>query len=406
MFTYSYKARDGSGRITAGTVEAPTQDEALRLLQQEGKTITEIRVGTRDPAESTAQLRYSASQVKREEVIVFASQLAVMLETGVPLGEALEAFQEQTKSVHMKRVIDVVADRVISGVAFSSAMAEFPKVFPPLMISLMQASEASGTMGMMLARISEYLGNERRTIRQIRGALTYPFIMATFATGVTIMLVTWVLPRFARLYESREAALPVATRVVMRISEFMGMYWMYMLGGFAAVVLVGYLTRRSGKGARVTDWLKLHVLVIGPIFRNFYLTRATRTLGTLLNSGVGLLDAVRIVRGVTRNGYWDELWEKMEHSITTGQTVTDVVMDSTLFPASVSQMVSAGERTGRLPAVLEKIADATEQDLDDAIKQGTQLIEPAMIIFMGATIGGIAIALLLPIFNVSSIMGH
>jgi len=406
VFTYSYKARDGSGRITAGTIEAPTQDEALRLLQQEGKTITEIRVGTRDPSENRVQLKYSASQVKREEVIVFASQLAVMLETGVPLGEALEAYQSQTRSVHMKRVIDVVTDRVISGVAFSSAMAEFPRVFPPLMISLMRASEASGTMGMMLGRIAEYLGNERRTIRQIRGALTYPFIMATFATAVTAMLVTWVLPRFARLYESREAALPVATRAVMRMSEFMGMYWTYILGGLAALVLMIYMLRRAGKGTRLLDFIKLRSIVIGPIFRNFYLTRATRTLGTLLNSGVGLLDAVRIVRGVTTNTYWEELWTTMEHSITTGQTVTDVVMQSQLFPPSVAQMIAAGERTGRLPAVLEKIAEASEQDLDDSIKQGTQLIEPAMIIFMGATIGGIAIALLLPIFNVSSIMGH
>ena len=181
------------------------------------------------------------------------------------------------------------------------------------------------------------------------------------------------------------------------------------MGLGAGVVLLATMVvfvRIFGWGARTIDYIKLNIPIIGPIFTKFYLTRATRTLGTLLGSGVGLLDSVRIVRGVTRNVYWDEFWATLDYAITCGRTISEVVTESKLIPAPVAQMIGAGERTGRLPMVLEKIADSTEEDLEEAIKQGTQLIEPAMIVMMGATIGFIAIALLLPIFNVSSVIAH
>lgn len=406
MYTYSYKSRDASGRPQSGVIQARTQSEALRMLQSEGKSVLEIRVGVRPQSSEQARRRSTGSQVKREEVIAFASQLSVMLETGVPLGDALQAFMDQTRSTHLKNVVEQVADKVVSGVSFSSAMAEYPRVFPPLMISLMEASEASGTMGMMLGRIADYLASERRTLRQIRGALTYPFIMLTFSLGVTVLLVAWVLPRFARLYESREAALPAATRIVMDISNFVTTQWPVLVAGATALVVIAMSMRMFGWGKGAVDRLKLASPVFGPIFTSFYLTRATRTLGTLLASGVGLLDAVRIVRGVTNNVLWEDLWRSLDQSITSGRTISEVVIESKLIPSSVAQMIVAGEKSGRLPMVLEKVADTTEEDLNDAIKHGTQLIEPTMIIFMGGLIGFIAIALLLPIFNVSSIMGR
>jgi len=405
MFTFTYTAREASGKQQSGTVQAHTQSEAIRLLQGEGKTVTDIRVGVKAGGTERISARIASGSIRREEVISFASQLSVMLETGVPLGEALTAFVEQSRSNNLRKVVEVVADRVISGVPFSAALAEFPRAFPTLMTSLMEASEASGTMGLMLGRISDYLAVERRTIRQIRGALTYPLIMVGFAVAVTLLLVTWVLPRFARLYESREATLPALTRVVMKISNFVLTNYVELIGGAFAVFFIYTVMRMFGIGSRLIDSLKLQLPVIGPIFTNFYITRAMRTLGTLLNSGVGLLDAVRIVQKVTRNYHWTQMWIHMEQSITTGHTITEVVMRARIIPAPIAQMIAAGERSGRLPAVLEKIADTTGEDLEDSIKQGTQLIEPAMIIFVGAIIGAIAIALLLPIFNVSSIIG-
>lgn len=434
--TFTYKARDSKGQPVAGTVEARSQAEALRMLEREGKAVTEIKVGSKHaataapaaaPSRTTSALASTSSTpaqrvpvatqsephrphvsgaggVKREEVISFASQLGVMLETGVPLAEALDAFNESTRPGPLRRVVTVVADRIHGGVSFSTAIREYPRIFPSLMVTLLEASEASGKMSMMLGRIAEYLSKERRTVRQIKGALTYPGVMVTLAVSVTVFLVAWVLPRFARIYESREAALPTLTKFVLGVSDFLIERWYVVVGAIAAMVGAFVLTRVTARGRRALDWCKLKLPVVGPMFSRYYLTRATRTLGTLLASGVPLLEAVRIVRGVTGNVFWSDLWNKIESSMTAGGTFSDSIRASWLVPAPVAQMIAAGERSGRLPDVLDRVAGSSEGDLDEAIKAATQLIEPAMIVFMGTTIGGIAIALLLPIFNVANVM--
>lgn len=395
-----------SGEPVEGAIEARSQSEALRLLDREGKTVTDIHIGAAQISPEEARVRFAAGSVRREEVIAFAGQLSVMLETGVPLADALDAFVKSAKSGGFRKIAEVVTDQIHGGVPFSAAIAEFPKVFPNLMVSLMTASEASGKMGEMLGRVSEYLAKERRTARQIKGALTYPLVMVGIAVVVTGFLVVWVLPRFAKIYESREAALPALTTVVLKSSRFLIANWPAFLAALVGVVVGLIALRLTHAGRRIIDTTKLKAPVIGPMFRLFYLTRATRTLGTLLASGVPLLDAVRIVRNVTQNAHWFDLWTGMEHSMTGGHTIAEVVQETWLIPPQIGQMITAGERSGRLPEVLEKIARSTETDLDEAVKSATQLIEPAMIVFMGVTIGGIAIALLLPIFNVANVVAH
>lgn len=422
--TFSYRARDSKGQPVQGVIDAASRAEALRLLDREGKSVTDLEVAASAPARPTSAApaaprapapgasnppapagpRSRAGGVRREEVISFATQLSVMLETGVPLAEALDAFTESTRPGPLRKIVAAVAARIHSGTAFSTAIREFPRVFPALMVTLLEASEASGKMSMMLGRIADYLAKERRTVRQIKGALTYPGVMITIAITVTAFLVTWVLPRFARIYESREAALPPLTTFVLGISKFLTTYWYAVIGGAVALVGIFLLTRATASGRRAFDWCRLKMPVIGPMFSKYYLTRATRTLGTLLASGVPLLEAVRIVRGVTGNVYWTDLWSSIESSMTVGGTFSDCIRQSWLIPAPVAQMILAGEKSGRLPDVLDRVASAAEQDLDEAIKTATQLIEPAMIVFMGGTVGGIAIALLLPIFNVANVM--
>jgi type IV pilus assembly protein PilC len=404
MLTFSYKGRDSSGQIVSATIEAPSKQEALRQLQRDGLFVTDIKLGSSPIDTEDLLTRHAARQVGREEVIGFASQLSIMLETGVPIAEALGALKSQAKTSDFKRVLTVISDRVTAGVNFSDAVEEFPKVFPPLMISLIRASEASGTMGTMLGRIADYLSKERKTIRQIKGALTYPMIMVSLAIVVTSFLVVWVLPRFATIYESRSAALPAPTQIILSCSNFITAHWVAIIASMVALTVTAILVRMTSFGRRVIDTFKVRAPVIGPMFKHFYLTRATRTLGTLIASGVTLLDAVRIVRGVTANVLWTGLWEDMESSMTQGKTVASVILESELIPPTTAQMIAAGERGGRLPEVLERVAAATEEDLDVAIKNGTQLIEPAMILFMGLTVGGIAIALLLPIFSVANVM--
>lgn len=406
MPTFHYNARTAAGEQVAGVVEAPTQHDALRQVQREGKIVIEIGLGAPEaPVDADlVRLRAAASMIKREEVISMTSQLSVMLETGVPLGEALKAFCQQSKRGGLKRVMENVSSRITSGQPFSDAIKEFPRAFPPLMVSLMRASEASGKLGMMLGRVSEYLAKERKIVRQIKGALTYPTVMVTMALTVTGFLVVFVLPRFAKIYANKKAALPSLTRFVMNVSEFMTTHYLWIILALAALVAGAISLNFFDRGRTLIDTLKVRAPVIGKMFGQFYLARAARTLGTLLASGVQLLDAVRIVRGVTSNILWQRLWDDCEKAMTSGQTLTEVMSKSDLIPPATGYMIAAGERTARLPEVFTRIADTTEEELDQTIKSVTQLIEPAMIMFMGVVIGGIAVALLLPIFSIANVM--
>jgi len=402
--TFSYTARDASGGRRCGEVEAVSEQEAIRQLRREGLVVTEIRLGKAPLDAETVLLKQASRRVGRDEVIDFSAQLSVMLETGVPLADALEAYVAQTKSTHLKRIVELVTDRITSGVSFSGAIRQFPRVFPQIMVSLIQASEATGTLGSMLGRVAEHMGRERKTIKQIRGALTYPMFMVTMALAVSVFLITWVLPKFAKIYESRSAALPLPTRIVLGLSDFVGANALMLALGAGALAAAFALFRKSDRGRTLIDGFKIKAPVIGPIYTNFYLSRAASTLSELLGAGVSLPDALEIVAGVTENVHWRRMWKDIDASIREGKTMSDVVMQCSLVPPSVAQIIAAGERTGKLPTVLDRVARIAQEEMDQAIKTGTQLIEPVMITVMGALIGGIAIALLLPIFSMSQVI--
>lgn len=404
MPRYSYKARDATGKSTTGVIDAPSRDDALSRLRAERKTVTDILEGGAPIDVEEIKTKRAARGVKREEVIACSAQLSIMLETGVPLAEALEAFLKHAKSGNLRRVINIVNEHVSAGCSLSASLALFPSVFPTLMLALVKASEASGTLGSMLKRVSDYLAKERRTSKQITGALTYPLVMIGIAAVVTLFLVIWVLPRFARIYQSRSAALPTPTRIVLAISNTLQNQWPLLLAGLVGAVIGGFLFKSSPTGKRILDILRVRSPVLGPMFSNYYLSRATRTLATLLAAGVGLVDAIKIVKGVSNNCLWIKLWDDTLESITSGSTMAEVLSESKLMPAPVVSMISAAERSGRLPETLDRIADSAESDLDESVKSVTQLIEPAMITVMGCVVGGIAIALLMPIFSIGKVM--
>ncbi len=407
MPTFAFRARDGRGAVVAGTVEAPDQIEALRRLRSEGKTVTDIREGSAPVNVNALLARQAARRVSPDEVVAFSAQMAVMLQTGVPLADAMRAYLKQSRRAGgLPRVIDTVSTRINGGASFSTSIADFPRVFPSLAVSLIKASEATGRLGEMLGRVAEYIGKERDTRRQVKGALMYPAVMLTMALSVTTFLVLWVLPKFAKIYDSRAAALPRPTRMLLDFSGAVMSNWLGLALAGAALAAGLWFSARSARGRRAIDWMKVRLPVIGPVYANFYLTRAARTLGTLLGGGITLLEAIRIVRGVTDNCQWSDLWDQMEQSLRAGGGLSDVVVDSPLIPPAAAQMIAAGERSGRLPDVLARIADQSEKQFDVVIKAATQMIEPAVITVMGLMIGGIAIALLLPIFTIGNVIAH
>lgn len=406
--TFQFKARDTHGEIISGTLTAGSAGEVGARLRSEGKFVLSVEQHSLRPTRELdpAQERRNAlaKRVAREDVIALCQQLGVMLETGVPLAEALDSFCKQTVKPEFHMVVESLRDEIHSGEPFSKAMSKWPRVFPHLMVSLMKASEVSGTMSLMLTRVGEYLAKERRTARQIKGALSYPIFMMTIALLMTILLMAFVLPRFASIYETRAATLPTPTRVLLGMSEFItSQYFIY--GPVLVVLAVGvYFGVRHPAGRRACDWMRLNTPILKTMYRQLYITRMARTMGTLLTAGVSLLDIIDLCRGVTNNSYFDDLWDDVSAAIRDGKQLSDAMVGSSLIPPNVVSMITSGERSGRLAEVMDKIAQFSEEELDAAVRETTAYIEPIMIVLMGVLVGGVALALLLPVFSMGNVV--
>jgi type IV pilus assembly protein PilC len=405
MTRFAYQARDTTGELIRGILEAQTISDVGRQLRAEGKFV--VRIGPA-PSEETEPGHVSLHErhrgVKRDDVIHFTHQLSVMIETGVTLGEALESIADQTANEHFRAVLEDVSQAVHAGQSFSSALGRHPKVFPVLLISLVQASEASGTMGQMLERVCTYLTKERHTARSVRGAMIYPVIMMIVAAAVTVFLLAFVLPRFSKIYISRGTMLPPPTQMLLWMSEMTTTYWYVWLSLAAAGIGAALWLRRTPGGRRALDWAKLHAPVLGPMMTQLYVTRAMRTMGTMIGAGVPMLDMIAITRNVTNNTYYEQLWDRVDEQLRQGSQLSQTLNQGTLIPPSIVRMIHSGEKAGRLGAVMERVADFTEHDFDESVKRTTELIEPILITVMGCIIGFVAISLLLPIFSVGRVM--
>ncbi|MCC6910017.1 MAG: type II secretion system F family protein [Phycisphaerales bacterium] len=407
MGVFTYRARDLRGELIDGTINSESIMEASRILRAEGKYVLDITPGVIKSMESRVeQIRTAeaARRVSRPDVIEFCHQICVMLEAGVPLGDALEAFNEVGQTTPFRRISRAIQDEVHSGATLSSAMSRWPRVFPPITVTLVKASEASGTMALMLGRVAKYMTKEVKTAKQIRGALAYPCVMILLSLGITAFLVTVVLPRFATIYAKRAAMLPLPTKMMLAMSNYLQHNWIPIVLGVGAVGFATVIFMRTRQGRRMLDWTKLHVPVIGSMYRQLFLTRSARTMATLLVSGVDLLEAVSITRGITNNCYYQLLWKQVEFDLEQGRSLSNAFSQSKLIHPSVVRMISAGEHTGRLGPVMEQIGATAEDELDDAITRVTQFIEPTMIAIMGAVVGFVAIAMLLPIMTISKVI--
>jgi type IV pilus assembly protein PilC len=352
-----------------------------------------------------------AGKVKSAELILFTTQLSVMLDSGVVLSDALDAIAEQAEHGAFRMVIMDVAEKVKGGENFSKTLADYPKIFNTMFISMVKASEASGKMVEMLTVLSGYLGFESETRKRIKGALTYPFIMALMAVAATGTLMFFVLPRFMRIYESKGAALPKITQILVGFSRMLGnlqvMTGVLTVGIFVAVAL--YYFAGTITGRRVIDYIKIHTPVLGAMFVDLVVTRSMRIMATMVNTGVSLLDSIEVVRGSCENYYFQRLWAAADEKIRDGYQLSESILISAgsgLIAPSIIQMIRAGEKSGKLGEVCDKVSVFYEKKLEGSIRGVMALIEPLMITILGSIIGTIAIALLLPVFKISSVIAH
>ena len=369
--------------------------------------------------------RLHTAKVKQAELILFTTQLEVMLDSGVALSDAIDAIVEQTEPGIFKMVIMDVAETIKSGENFSTALTAYPKVFNSMFISMVKASEASGRMVEMLRVISGYLNFEAETRKRIKGALTYPFIMALMAVVATGTLMFFVLPRFMKIYEARGAALPKITQVLVSFSRVLGDF-QAMTTIVTAVILASvalYYWAGSALGRRVIDFVKIRTPVLGTMFIDMVVTRSMRIMATMVSTGVSLLDSIEVIGSSCENYYFKRLWAGTDEKIRDGYQLSESILismdgegtspgtksrkvPSQLIAPGVIQMLRAGEKSGKLGEVCDKISAFYEKKLEASIRSVTALIEPLMITILGAIIGTIAIALLLPVFRISSVIAH
>jgi type IV pilus assembly protein PilC len=390
---YQYSVRDPLGHVLNGRLDAPSPDDAAQQLRRDGFQVLDL-----DEADGEGLF---GSHVSRNDVIYTTAQLAIMVDTGITLSAALGGILEQEQNPGLRRVLGELKDAVESGDDFSSALARFPKLFDKTYVSLIKASEATGSLGPMLERIAAYLRKEVETRGKVRAAMAYPAVMMALATGVTIFLLTYILPKFTPLFKAKGKLLPTPTRIMMGISDAILGYWPFWIAGIALAVAALIFARRTQPGRMFLDLVKIRMPILGPMFRKIAISRSIRTLGTMLAAGVSILDSLKLCGEVAGNYHYQRLWDDVREQVTSGKRVCEVLSGHPLFPRMLVQMIAAGEETGRLDYVLERVSTYYDQEVDTALKTATSLIEPIMISIMGLVVGTIGLALMLPIFSLS-----
>lgn len=404
LATWFWKARDESGALLSGATPGASAMEVAARLRSEGKIVLGIdQSGSQSVAVSRKQK--SGRRVPRQEVLEFARQTSVMLEAGVSLSEALEAFSKQSKNLRISGDIEAIRGEVSEGEALSVTMARRPRAFPPVASGLIRAAEAVGDLPGMFTRLADWIGREERIVRQVRSALAYPAVLAVVGTAITLFLVTMILPRFEAIYTARTAELPPITVAVLAIGNFISEDWLYWMPIVGVLVAFGMLARESNTVLGLRERVRFEFPVVSGICGPAEVARAFRTWSILLAAGVPLLDAVAICRGLSPWRRWQTLWDGVERAAKEGREITDALTESELIAPSARAMVAAGEKGGRLPQTLAIIADQADENLEAAVKRTSTLVEPLAIIVLGSVVGVVAIALLLPIFKMSSLAG-
>ena len=407
MPAYRYQVRSGNGQTTVGVLNAQSVAAAADSLRRQGAQVLSIAPvpSSDNRAALLERLReLNSGKPNQKHVLDFTTQLAVMVRAGIGIRTALEGIAEQTTHYKFKQIILGLKYDVESGKQFSEALARHPKLFNPLYVNMVRASEMSGSFGKMLARIAAYTSQQIETRKMVIGAMIYPGVIATMAVGVTVFLLTFVLPKFTGVFEGKEDALPWATTFLMGLSEFVRSQYLIILGSLLAVFIGFFALLKTDPGSWWFDKCKLTVPVFTRMFRALYISRSLQTMGELINAGVPMLDTIAITGDISGNRLYKRMWRAVYSSVKQGRKITFQLQQSALMPHAVVQMIGAGEESGKLGEVLDEISDYNAKQLRDAIKAVTGMIEPLMIVAMGSIVGFIAMAIILPIFKMSQIV--
>jgi type IV pilus assembly protein PilC len=404
MPSYRYEVKDATGKVTAGVMSAANLAAASTQLRSRGEYILALAPADDPNKKGKVFTLNIALGPGAKDVQTFTSQLAVMIRAGISIRSAIEGISDQVENPKFKKMLVQMKKDVEGGKQFSDALMRYPKIFSPLYINMVKASELSGGFSKMLDRIAGYLAQQIETVSMVRGAMIYPGIIGTMAIGTTIFLLTFVLPRFMVIFKGKEAVLPAPTKLLLAMSNFMVNYWYILIFGLIAAIWGFVLMLRTDWGRLYWDKTKLTVPLFKKLFRALYISRSLHTMGQLINAGVPMLDTIAITAEISGNTLYKRMWKAVYGAVKQGKKISAPLNKSPLLPRSVVQMISAGEESGKLGEVLDEVSEFYSRELKAVIKGVTAMIEPLMIVLMGSIVGFIAMSIILPIFKLSSLV--
>jgi type IV pilus assembly protein PilC len=404
MATFAYVGRSKSGAVKKGELAAKSRDEAVEQLRKQNVVVTSLE-------EKAAGQGFSfsfGSGVSEKDLVIFTRQFGTMINAGLPLIQCLDILATQSENAPLRKAIGEVKVQVEGGSTFSDALRKHPKIFDDLYINMVHAGEVGGLLDTILARLSKHIEKAMKLKGQIKSAMVYPSAILGIATIVIAVLMIWVIPVFEKMFKEMSGgkmALPAPTQLVIDMSNFVQGAWYLILGVLVGVVIGFKKYYATQQGKLVIDRIALKLPVFGSLIRKASVAKFTRTLGTLLASGVPLLEALTICAKTSGNKVIEGALLEAKVSISGGKTISEPLAKSGTFPKMVTHMISVGESTGALDNMLGKIADFYEDEVDQAVENLTTLLEPMMMVFLGVTVGFIVVAMYLPIFTMASAIG-
>lgn len=394
MPVFEYKGKSTAGNPVSGAVKAKDRRELDRILRRSRIIVTSVR---KKPAE--IHIKFGTG-VKKIDVSRFTRQFSTMIGAGLPMVQCLDILATQSDNRDFAKIVNQVKDSVSGGSTLSEALARHPKVFDTLYTNMVEAGEIGGALDVVLTRLAVYREKADSLIRKVKGAMIYPSVIVVVAIGVTFAMLTWIVPVFAKMFGGLNAELPMPTQVVLKISNFLQANVVYIFLGLIGSVVGFSFWIRTTRGRLIFDTIMLNIPILGPLTRRSSVARFTRTLGTLLSSGVSIIEALEVTAKTAGNVVIANAINKSVMSIAEGDTITAPLKETGVFPPMVTQMIAVGEKTGGLDEMLTKIADFYDEEVDAAVSALTSVIEPIIIVFMGIIIGGILVAMYLPMFDI------
>jgi type IV pilus assembly protein PilC len=399
MPVFLWAGKNKKGDIQKGEMEASTEGAVLANLKRMKIEPTKIKKKPKDLFENVAFLQ---PKVKTNDIILFARQFSTMIDAGLPIIQCLDILYTQQENATFKKMLRSIKDDVESGATLAEALKKFPNEFDDLFVNMIAAGEAGGILDTILRRLSAYMEKAARLKSKVKGAMTYPIVTLIIAGAVLAIILVFVIPVFEEMFADMGGQLPAFTQMVVKVSDFTKKNVIYIVVGLILFIFAFKKFHSTEKGRALIDKNILRLPVFGDLIRKVAVSKFTRTMGTMLSSGVAILEALEIVAKTAGNKTIEQAVYSVRSDIAEGRTMADPLIESGVFPSMVCQMIAVGESTGALDAMLEKIAEFYDEEVDQAVENLTALIEPFMLVFLGITIGGLVIAMYLPVFKMAS----